>query len=129
MYGNVVCCCCCAPDDWEFTQTGFAGGPPWEELGDWFVAIYFENSANCSGSNSNVQSGTAKKCLVVETDSESGEVEYKVTLTGHIEKQNPGFEHISVKFIRCDDNTTFITVTDQSDKTGWRLHNGGSKQD
>jgi len=118
MFGWVTDCCCegCCSTDWDFSDDGFNDGDPWEEIADWHIKIAFEDGVDCGGSNENIQTGTAQKCLDVFE-----EAEYTINLDGEIEAQNPGFERITVTINRCDGDVAgeqVFTMTRQSTGTG-----------
>jgi hypothetical protein len=71
---------------WSTSQTG---GASWNTSSN-SVQINFQDSANCGGSNSSVQSGTAIGTVC-------GPANLSFNFLGHVETQNSGFETISVK--------------------------------
>ncbi len=89
--------------NWSTSQTGVSSPFGWNlSNGGNTIRFDVQNSANCGGPNSNVQSGSATASLTAQA-----RFNMTVSLTGLGETQDPGFENMTLQF----NGTNIITAT------------------
>lgn len=99
--GVLLCCRGGVPYTWTFHATG---GASWTTLGPYHIHIEWEDSQNCGGTNSDIQTGDAEITIISDEPQT-----VTVALTARIETQNAGFDGITL-FVNGDEAYTHFST-------------------